>query len=353
MTRVFFDESGQTGAHLLDRDQPYFTLGSTDIPEAEAVEIIRKCFPRVNGPELKSRSLFRRESGRRAFIAFAEVVGHRSSSFCGAKIDKRFSIVCKMVDNLVEPLFRAAGHDFYAENYAVRFANMAYYAFSNIMAEQAATALMASYNAFARAPSAQTLGLLQSELEAALAVAPRGSENFLSLMATGANAFERFHNIGNFEDTNDLHVTAAVQCMGFWRDHHPGAFEVIHDESTHFFKRSRMWELMTNPLAKSTTLQVGDKTLKLPLNVHSTMASRSHECASLQLCDLVAGFINFASSPSLGEAELDFAKQAIESGMNQLSIFPVEPGYDFVDGPPREATGPDVIDRVIAAVHPN
>ncbi|KQV29393.1 DUF3800 domain-containing protein [Rhizobium sp. Root1204] len=352
MTKIFFDESGQTGAHLFDQDQRYFTLGSTDIPELEAAGIIKDCFPRVNGPELKSRSLFRRKSGRQAFMAFAEIVGHRSSNFCGAKIDKRFSIVCKMVDNLVEPMFEDMGHDFYADDYAARFANMAYYAFSNILDEQTATALLASYNTFARAPSVQTLAPLQSELKAALAFAPRGSENFLSLMATGAQNFERFQTLAKFRDTNDLHVTAAIRCMGFWQTRHPGSFDVIHDESTHFFKRSRMWEMMTNPHTEPTTLQVGDKILSLPISVHSTTASKSHECASLQLCDLIAGFINFVSS-SVAQDDLAFARRALESGMDQLSIIPVEPGYDFVDGPPKAATGPDVIDRLIEAVHPN
>ncbi|MBX5180038.1 hypothetical protein HJB77_27885 [Rhizobium lentis] len=38
MARIYFDESGQTGAHLPDRNQPYPTLESTDFPEAELAE---------------------------------------------------------------------------------------------------------------------------------------------------------------------------------------------------------------------------------------------------------------------------------------------------------------------------
>lgn len=351
MTKIFFDESGQTGAHLMDRNQPYFTIGSTDIKEAEAAEIINEYFPNAKGPELKSRSMFRRDRGRQAFIAFSKVVGNRSSNFCGAKINKRFSIVCKMVDNLVEPLMRATGHDFYADNYAARFANMTYFAFSNVLEEDASMRLLESYNEFARKPSSETLAGLQSRLATELSDAPRGSEDFLSLMFTGATKFEQFHDLADFSDTNDLHLTAVLQCIGFWQQHHSDAFEVFHDESTHFFKRSHLWETMTNPNVAPTTLHVGEKTLKLPINVLSTKPSRSHESASLQLCDLVAGFISFASNPSLEQDEREFVKNSIDNGMNELSIFPIEPGHDFVDGPPRKSMGPDVVDQIIEAVY--
>ncbi|MBB4010266.1 DUF3800 domain-containing protein [Allorhizobium taibaishanense] len=352
MRRIYFDESGQTGAHLLDRNQPYFTLGSTNISEAESAEIIEECFPRAKGPELKSRSLFRRESGRRSFISFAKVVGQRGNRFCGAKIDKRFSIICKMVDNLVEPMLRAMRYDFYADNYAARFANMANYAIARTMDERASTELLESYNTFARTPSGETLGALQATLRANLVAAPYGSEMFLSMMSRGADSFEQFHDLSDFNDTNDLHLTAVLQCMGFWQKGYKGPFEVVHDESTHFFKRSQLWKVMTNPQAEEAIIQVGDKTLNLPINVQSTTASRSHENASLQLCDLIAGFISFVSNPSMKPPERDFAHRAIDSGMQELSIFPVEPGTDFVDGPPMKSDGPDVIDRVINAVKP-
>ncbi len=141
MKKIYFDESGQTGAHLLDANRPYFTIGSTDIEELFAAEIIKECFPRFRGNELKANSIFKRTNSRKEFLNFSETVAKNSSMFCGAKINKRYSVVAKMVDNLVEPVVRALGHNFYAENYALKFANMAYYAFDNLLdgAEASAT----------------------------------------------------------------------------------------------------------------------------------------------------------------------------------------------------------------------
>lgn len=348
--KVFFDESGQTGTQLLDPDQPHFTLGSTNIPEDHAAKIIQECFPGFVGKELKARSIFRRQNGRRKFLGFAKEVAANSSRFCGAKIDKRFSVVCKIVDNLVEPILHDAGYDFYADNYAARFANMAYFAFSEIMDRTMADSLIESYNSFARKPTTEALSTLQQIFEMASRSPADGSEQFLSLMAAGAAHFEVFHDLSDFNDTNELHVTAVLQCMGFWQEQHNGAFDVIHDESTHFFKRSSSWQIMTNPSASPTRMHVGEKTLQLPIKVHSTTPSKSHECPSLQLCDLIAGFISYSSSPTLTDEDKNFVGEAIDHGMGSLSIFPVEPGTEFVNGPPQVLSGLDVIDQIISAV---
>jgi hypothetical protein len=58
MERIFFDESGQTGMNMFDPEQPYFALGSTNIPEPEAAEIIARTFPGQQGPELECQDFF-------------------------------------------------------------------------------------------------------------------------------------------------------------------------------------------------------------------------------------------------------------------------------------------------------
>ncbi|MBB3979586.1 hypothetical protein GGQ64_004830 [Rhizobium azooxidifex] len=132
MKAVYFDESGQTGANLFDRDQPFFTIGSTDIEAGEAADIIATCFPRHAGDELKSKRLFKQPRSRPGLIEFAREIGKRPNSFCGSQIDKRFAIVGKMVDNIVEPLLHSRGYDFYTDGYARRFANTMMAVFADI-----------------------------------------------------------------------------------------------------------------------------------------------------------------------------------------------------------------------------
>lgn len=350
MATIYFDESGQTGAHLFDPQQPCFTLGSTDLTEVEAADIIRRCFPREQGDEIKSKSIMKSASGRAGFLAFAEEVGRIPERFFAVRMDKRFAIIAKMVDNLVEPMLRDQGYDFYADNYAARYANMAYYALDTILGRPALDPLLAAYNAFARSPEAGSMAALARLLAETAETAPYGSGRFLAQMQAGAEQFGDLHDIAKFEDSNDLHVTAAVQSMSFWQDRHSDDFEVVHDESIHFFDREERWRMMTDPSLPATVIDLGSKRLTLPIRVASTVSARSHECPPLQVADLIAGFVTRASAERQSAETQAFFEEAVARGMNGLSIYPVEAGTDFVGGPPPLAEGPDAVDRIAMAV---
>lgn len=351
VTNVYFDESGNTGTELLDPHQPYFTTGSTDVPEAEAADIIKRCFPKHKGTELKSKELLKRPQGQKGYLAFAGEVARRPNSFVATKIHKRFSVLAKMVDHLSEPVMYAAGYDFYKNDYAVRYANMAFNAFETFLKIEDSTALFAAFNAFARAPDAALLGVLRTTLREVGSRSPEHAGMFIGMMEDGADRIDD-NELASLQDTNDIHVTSLLTSMGHWQSHYPGPFAVLHDESMHFFSRTERWSEMTDPKQPPQVISVGAKTLTLPISVVSTTETHSHESSSLQLCDLVAGFVSRAST-STNAAFQAFVQDAIEAGMGELSVYPVAPGTDFVDGLPAVADGLDAVDLIrtgIAAV---
>jgi hypothetical protein len=104
--------------------------------------------------------------------------------------------------------------------------------------------------------------------------------------------------------------------------------------------------MITDPNLPLQIIQVGEKkSLKLPIAVMSTTSARSHECASIQLCDLIAGFISRAHVSTNAGFQL-FVQDAIAAGMGGLTLYPVDAGTDFVNGPPARADGPDAVDRI-------
>lgn len=345
VTNIYFDESGNTGTQLLDPQQPYFTTGSTDIPDDEAADIIKRCFPRYKGGEIKSKEILKRGQGRQAFLSFAREVGRLPERFVATKINKRFTVLCKMVDHLVEPVLHAAGYDFYKDDYAARYANMAYYAFENFLNKEASTALFKAYNDLARFPDTDRLGTLRTALQNAKSNAPEGTEVFLDSMVEGTNQLDDA-GLESLDDSNDIHVTSLVSSMGHWQSRYTGSFAVFHDESMHFFSRSRRWSEMTDPSQPAQVIQVGEKkTLTLPISVVSTTSTLSHQCASVQLCDLIAGFVSRVYASQNAEFQA-FVHAAVEAGMGEMKIYPVDAGTEFVSGPPAIADGPDAIDRI-------
>ena len=107
---------------------------------------------------------------------------------------------------------------------------------------------------------------------------------------------------------------------------------------------------MTDPRMPPQILHVGDKTLTLPISVTETLPTRSHESASIQLCDLLAGFLSRFASRDLNENQRRFLRDAISAGLGEVAIFAVEPENDFASGMPEIAEGPDVIDRISMAI---
>ena len=63
IVELFLDESGYTGPDLINRDQPFFTLASTNVGEADARSLLSSCFG-VREGEVKFANLAKSGRGR-------------------------------------------------------------------------------------------------------------------------------------------------------------------------------------------------------------------------------------------------------------------------------------------------
>lgn len=343
---IYFDESGQTGEKLLDADQPFFSIGSTDLTQQEASALLAAHFPTYNGDELKFRKLFRRPSGRRALLSFAGAVSQLEGRLFCYFVDKRFAMLVKMVDWLIEPLTSDRGYDWYKGDFGRRFCNMFYYAFQLSNREDLLAEVTGLYNALSTERSEGALHSLQTRYAAIAENGPAELEPFMRLAADGAQAFRRHYSLADFTDRNEIHVTCVVTSVSWWRARSDDNFEIVHDQSTHFFKRQGVWDLVTRMDAQEGEVWVGSKCLKFPLRVLSTTEGDSSVLAPLQVCDLIAGFVARASSPRLKTKEAEVVKAMTEAGFGTLDVNSITPGDDFIDGPPPRARGLDAVDMV-------
>jgi hypothetical protein len=68
MKTVYIDESGYTGADLLNKDQPFQGASAICISEKDAKDLIEKYFPARKSAELKYGALARRKSNWGALL---------------------------------------------------------------------------------------------------------------------------------------------------------------------------------------------------------------------------------------------------------------------------------------------
>ncbi|NJQ04011.1 DUF3800 domain-containing protein [Streptomyces lonarensis] len=121
---VYVDESANSGQNLLDPHQPVFTLAGvhlTDDLAASIVDEVRGQLPR-NLREPKYRSLARSSGGRKALMnAFSRLPEGSVRTYM---VHKRFMVITKMVDIIVEPMAHQDGYNLYEGKQTLALADM-------------------------------------------------------------------------------------------------------------------------------------------------------------------------------------------------------------------------------------
>jgi hypothetical protein len=175
---------------------------------------------------------------------------------------------------------------------------------------------------------------------------PEVLQPFMTRVADGVQEFPRRYDFSDFGNRNDIHVTCVVSSVAWWRAQHSADFEVIHDQSKHFFQRQGMWNQVTDMSVREGVIQVGSKRVRFPLRVRSTREGNSAVLAPLQVCDLIGGFVARTRSDRLTADDQRLLDDMLSAGMGEIRIQSIEPGHEFVDGAPARRRGLDVVDKV-------
>src|SRR5579875_2811186 len=127
MLTLFMDECGYTGQDLLSTEQPIFTMASLQASEEDCQAIKRAFFATVQAGELKFSKLTRQYRQRETILAF---VKHMCADQGRVKVSiahKRFVLLAKLVDLLIEPAMANNGIDLYDKGGNIALTNMLYH----------------------------------------------------------------------------------------------------------------------------------------------------------------------------------------------------------------------------------
>lgn len=352
MTRsIYFDESGYTGPALLDGDQPYFGVASSLIEDEDAEGILRRAFPKYRGEEFKFTNLWTKPRSRAALPALVSELTPRRDDFFLFIIDKRFCVLTKLIDFLVEPVAHAAGRDFYRDSHASKYANYVHWGFTAVDNEALYESTVRAYYRFVRAPDEPKLAALQQLLVIMANSAPEEMRFFYEVAAEGALRFHEFWNIETFADTFEIQLTSVLNSVGYWRNKLPDNFEMFHDASNNFFAQKELWDAITaDHVPAQLHPQAFGPAIEFPLRVRGTHAVDSKRSFAVQLCDAIAGLATRCVRPASSPEEAKFYQSLLDGGLGEWSLGGVNPGTEFPDGGPPELDGPDAVDQLLAIV---
>jgi hypothetical protein len=350
---LFFDESGFTGADLLNPDQPHFCVGTSWIEDDLAADILRSSFSNYQGAEFKFANIWRRPRNRGGILTFASRLKEISERLFVYWIDKKFCVLTKLVDFLVEPPVHAAGFDFYSGGYAPRYCNMWFFGIKKFATVELYDSTVKVYQQFVRSPSLTTLSNLRTMLHVMANSVPPELEVFYRSAALGADTFLQFHDLETHRDSNEIQLTTVLQCIAWWRNKLADDFAVFHDASSNFFRSDDLWSRVTSSDVPEQLHDSASGTPnRYPLRVISTQAVDSKNSLAIQLCDLLAGLAAKQFRVDIPDDDRKFLDEVLAAGFDQVTYDGIRPEPKFPDGAPSLLAGADVVDQLTNIMFP-
>ena len=345
---VYCDESGQTGEDLLNLAQPVFTVAGVHLDDGVAHDLVNDA--RLNNfTEWKFKRLRQSGNGRRAILRVLEALTSREAKWSGAH--KRFVVVAKIVDQLLEPLMHEAGIDIYDRGGQNVVANAWFQAIPDALGPTRTEQLFQSFVTMHQERTdaaideffrflAQFGGEATGSVAEELSVLLDAREVAASLLV-GPSAVPR--------DEIDPQVSMPIALLDGWGNKLQEPFRVVFDESPVI----RDWLPKLEPLLFSdmpkTTIGYGERSFTLPLWAASISFGESTEHPQIQIADIVAGASAYLLKGTIETPDDERFHQTLQE-LNLLSMLTLAVWPEIGAVPDRrDARVPGQLDPATAA----
>jgi hypothetical protein len=288
MTTIFIDESGYTGAHLMNPDQPIFALASLQMDEAECCILKDRFFAFIKSTELKHSSLRKYAVQQRAVLAFLEYLSNNHRQRVKIAVaDKRFVLTAKIVDMIVEPAVYELGDDLYRRGGNIILSNMLHLFIPRFADQSLLDRLHSTFEALVRDKSAVRLDKFYRITDE-----DHGS-NLINDLLLPLKCAEQVLGITILDHLDAVHLDIALALalvlLSKWRYEISGSITLFHDQTSNMTRQEDIWEKLMDPELPPTEVGYDRRRMKFPIGVHETKFESSRDWVGLQLTDIIAG----------------------------------------------------------------
>lgn len=305
---IFMDECGYTGSDLCNQEQTIFTIATLNCTDIEAEEVKGEFFKEVKSRELKHSALLRYKKQQSMVIEFIRYLSANPKLIKVSVVHKRYAIVTKMVDIVVEELAHEDGVDLYKKGANIAYSNVLYYVIPAMAGEEFFNKMLFYFQELIRTRSVKSY-----EKFFGLFFTKKLPEDVDRLLAP----FKAFHlRIGKrilsfpaiiFE----IALGCAANLMAQWSEYLKNDMVLIHDTSSNMAKNKDLWDLFVSPTLPSSTVGYDRRKVTFPIGVRETIFENSKNKIGLQLVDVIAGaFTKWGSYIISGKREnLNYEKE--------------------------------------------
>lgn len=323
MSAIFCDEAGNTGANLLDPEQPFFILASNDFTVEEASGLLEHVRSAQSG-EAKFSTLRKSQAGIARvinFLADPRVNRHR------VQFDvyhKRYMIVTKMVDLIAETLFHRRGDDLYADGGNLAMSNLLYYQMPVLGGESNTQDFLQAFVDLVRHGVERKDAYFEAGRRLFETVSVKSFRKLLEPF-TDPQLFDFW-----YQDFNWSHLDPALPSLfhhiAAWGERKPNRFDVVHDHSKPILASQETFkQMMAGDGEESTVIGPDRRTILFPLRAKSLSQADSTHYPQLQVADICAGALNHFYKCHLAHQE-DELSAAVEQlgclGWGEVFLLP-------------------------------
>jgi len=286
---IAFDEAGNTGSNLLDQNQPCFSLTSVCLSEDDARKVLQPVSS-TQANEVHFSKLKRRIDGREGIIAVLQSPLLKSSTAKIFVVNKRFMVVTKIVDLLIESLLYENGIDLYDRGGNIALANLLYYCTPTFCGSPDFERILDRFLKLVRKKSNSAITEFYgavSDCRARCGKYQNFQEIFDILTATRTRVGDYLPEWSPTE--LDPALSTFMSLSSAWSDQLGEVFSVIHDDSKPIaFDKDLVEALMDS---NGQDVRVGRDRRTGPLFIRATGITlvNSKDFAQVQVADLLAG----------------------------------------------------------------
>lgn len=285
--RLFIDECGYTGEDLFNEDQPVFILASFYFPEEYCIELKNKFFSKVKAKELKHSRLSKYPAQQNMIIDFLRNMAKESDSVKFAIAHKRYVLVTKIVDLLIEPMAHEDGLDFYQDGLNIAFSNMLFLQTQRLAGIDFFESMLHGFQLMMRE---RTYDAYESFFR------PLFETNFHKDLDEFIVPLKIHHlRYGPSilrtipKDSLEIAFAEAFTLVAKWSKSIAGNFIITHDESSNMAKNKKAWDKVLHPDVPPKVVGYDRRKMYFPIRAEKTDLAKSQDFVGLQLVDIMAG----------------------------------------------------------------
>jgi hypothetical protein len=312
-SEIYCDEHGNTGEHLLDPEQPVFTLASDDFSAQEAGELIGR-LQTQGALEVKFKTLRKTKAGWDRLIPWLfdpRLGAQRVAIFA---MEKRFMVYTKMVDLVMETLMHSAGQDLYVEGANLATANYMASCVPVFCGKEPTQAMLEAFvQLIRRRQPAEVDAYVQAGQVLLAACSDDQTRDFL------VPFFERELVPDWLDDMPtyllDPAIPSLFQIIDTWGRRKVDRFEVVHDQSKPILASEAFFnQLMAEANEASRLVGYDRRQFLFPLRASRLRMGDSVAYPQLQIADVCAGLAAYWMRAKLTGKEDDLSKAFVAAG---------------------------------------